>query len=95
MVELKEKSEELKRKTRLLGERNQQVHTLERDLAVKEETIQKLRVQLEEVQLSADQVDINKLKRCIPSSLCVVDRLRINVLVIAFKRAVHDQIVTA
>ena len=57
MASLEEKSEELKRTTRLLGERNLQIHTLERDLAVKEETIQKLRLQLEEMQLKAEQVN--------------------------------------
>ena len=56
MGELVEKSDELTMKTRLLGERNQQVHSLEKDLALKEETIQKLRMQLEEAHLSADQV---------------------------------------
>ena len=53
---LEEKSEELKRTTRLLGERNLQIRTVERDLAIKEETIQKLRLQLEEMQLEAEQV---------------------------------------
>lgn len=56
MAELVEKSSELGMKNRLLGERNQQIHSLEKDLAVKEEAIQKLRVQLEEAHLSADQV---------------------------------------
>ena len=56
MAELAEKSAEIGMKNRLLGERNKQIHSLERDLAVKEETIQKLRVQLEEADLSADQV---------------------------------------
>ena len=57
MKELKDKSqEEVKRNNRLLGERNQQIHSLEKDLAIKEETIQKMRVELEESQLTADQV---------------------------------------
>lgn len=56
MAELMEKSSELNMKNRLLGERNQQIHSLEKDLAIKEEAIQKLRVQLEEAHLSADQV---------------------------------------
>ena len=56
MATLEEKSEELRRTTRLLGEHNLQIHSLERDLAVKEEAIQRLRVQLEETQLEADQV---------------------------------------
>jgi septal ring factor EnvC (AmiA/AmiB activator) len=56
MAELMEKSSELNMKNRLLGERNQQLHSLEKDLATKEETIQKFRVQLEEAHLSADQV---------------------------------------
>ena len=56
LAELTEKSSELSMKNRLLGERNQQIHSLEKDLAIKEETIQKLRVQLDEAHLSADQV---------------------------------------
>ena len=56
MAELAEKSDELDMKTRLLGEHNQQIHSLEKDLAIKEESIQRLRVQLEEADLSADQV---------------------------------------
>ena len=56
MAELMEKSSEMNMKNRLLGERNQQIHSLEKDLAIKEEAIQKLRVQLEEAHLSADQV---------------------------------------
>ena len=42
--------------TRLLGERNQQIHSLEKGLVVKEEAIHKLRVQLEEAELLANQV---------------------------------------
>lgn len=53
---MKEKSEELKMSTRLLGERNQQIHSLEKGLVMKEEAIHKLRVQLEEAQLLANQV---------------------------------------
>ena len=53
---MKEKSEELKMTTRLLGERNQQIRSLEKGLVVKEEAIHKLRVQLEEAGLLANQV---------------------------------------
>ena len=80
MVELKDKSEEIKRNNRLLAERNIQIHSLEKDLAIKEEAIQKLRVELEESQLSADQVAMIHYNHA-----CIVISLKINTLCSMYK----------
>ena len=56
MVSLRKKSQELEQVSRLLSEHSQQIKSLERDLAFKEETIHHLRVQVEEAQVSSDRV---------------------------------------
>lgn len=56
MQSLQEKSNELEQVSRLLKEHSQQIKSMERDLAVKEETIHHLRVQVEEAQNSTDEV---------------------------------------
>ena len=53
---LQGKGKELEQLSRLMGERNQQIRTFERDLATKEDTIHRLRDQLEEMQVTSDQV---------------------------------------
>lgn len=53
---LQGKGKELEQLSRLMGERNQQIRVFERDLATKEDTIHCLRDQLEEMQVTSDQV---------------------------------------
>lgn len=53
---LQGKGKELEQLSRLMGERNQQIRAFERDLATKEDTIHRLRDQLEEMQVTSDQV---------------------------------------
>lgn len=53
---LQGKGKELEQLSRLMGERNQQIRAFERDLATKEDIIHRLRDQLEEMQVTSDQV---------------------------------------
>lgn len=58
MNQLRENIKELEKDRRLLSERNKQVHSLERDLAVKEDMIHKLLAENEQAQLLASQVQL-------------------------------------
>ena len=58
MAVLKEQIQEQEKDVRLLNERNKQIHSLERDLAVKEDTIHKLLAEKEQAQIIASQVRI-------------------------------------
>lgn len=55
---LHEKVKELEKDTRLLNERNKQIHALDRDLAIKEDTIHKLLAEMEQAHILADQVNM-------------------------------------
>ena len=52
----------LEKDQRLLNERNKQVHSLERDLAVKEDMIHKLLAENEQAQLLVSQVKLHTLQ---------------------------------
>lgn len=56
VAELHEKLKVQERDVKLLNERNKQVHSLEKDLAVKEDTIHKLLAEKEQSQILASQV---------------------------------------
>ena len=56
MAGLKEKIKEQENDGKLLNERNKQVHSLEKDLAIKEDTIHKLLAENEQSQILASQV---------------------------------------
>ena len=58
MNALHENIKELEKDRRLLSERNQLVHSLDRDLAVKEDLIHKLLAENEQAQILASQVSI-------------------------------------
>jgi uncharacterized protein involved in exopolysaccharide biosynthesis len=54
--ELTEKLKEMEKDSKLLSERNKQVHSLERDLAIKEDMIHKLLAEKEQAELLESQV---------------------------------------
>ena len=56
MKSLQEKIKELEKSSKLLSERNKQVHSLDRDLAIKEDMIHKLLAEKEQMELVASQV---------------------------------------
>ena len=55
---MRENIKELEKDRRLLNERNQLVHSMDRDLAVKEDMIHKLLAENEQAQLLASQVTL-------------------------------------
>lgn len=56
MTKLQEKMKEQEKDSRLLLERNKQIHSLDRDLAVKEDMIHKLLAEKERAEMLASQV---------------------------------------
>lgn len=56
MNALQEKIKELEKNSKLLSERNKQVHSLDRDLAIKEDMIHKLLTEKEQAEVVASQV---------------------------------------
>lgn len=56
LSELEDRLKDHERDQKLLNERNQQIHSLERDLAHKEDTIHKILAEKEEAQMLASQV---------------------------------------
>lgn len=56
MGSLKEKVKYLDKDIRLLNERNKQIHSLDRDLAIKEDMIHRLLAEKEQAQMIANQV---------------------------------------
>lgn len=53
---LKEQIKEQEKDVKLLNERNKQIHSLDRDLAVKEDMIHKLLAEKDQAQILASQV---------------------------------------
>lgn len=56
---MRARSKELEQLQKRMVERNQQIKALERDLALKEDTIHRLRAELENAQLAGDQVCVS------------------------------------
>ena len=63
MATLTEQLQEQEKDMRLLNERNKQIHSLDRELAVKEDMIHKLLTEKEQAQVLASQVSGNWLAR--------------------------------
>lgn len=59
MSVLQEKLKDLEKDSKRLSERNKQVHSLDRDLAIKEDMIHKLLAENEQAQLVASQVRVS------------------------------------
>lgn len=58
MNALQEKVQILERDSRLLSERNKQIHSLDRELAIKEDLIHKLLAEKEQAEMLAGQVKL-------------------------------------